>query len=165
MYVIKIIVVLFFVLSSLLHKSWHFTIFHSVSASELISFLVFDDCVWIRSSGAFSYIFLLFPLAHCHFLSGPLGQMLTEDAHEWWMMTGGLSGANRMHNTASIQQFQSSSPETWCSFYITLLEDLPPAGHQDHLKWKSTAKQLSGMYFYLESLRRVFWWVLEWSAK
>lgn len=61
---------------------------------------------------------------------------LTDNAHEWWMMTGGLSGANGMHNTACRQRFLPSALNTCCSYCTISAEDLPTADNCDGLKWK-----------------------------
>lgn len=112
---------------------------------QLFLFLIYSSdllMVALRMSQALCYVSLRFfsPLSLHLFLSGPLGHLLECEAdrqcHEWWMMTGGLSGANRMHNTACRQWFLPSALSTCCSYCIISVEDLPWAHNCDRLKWK-----------------------------
>lgn len=80
---------------------------------------------------------LFLPLSLCQVLLAICWSVkLTDNAHEWWMMTGGLSGANRMHNTACRQRFLPFALNTCCSYCIISVEDLPTADNCDSLKWK-----------------------------
>lgn len=145
-------------------------IFHSVSVSDLISFLVFDDCVWIRPSGAFSYIFLLFSLAHCHSLSGPLGHRLKcwqtmPMNDEWWLEVclvpaeciiqhrySNRSPPQQKHGAVSVSHYWKICPK------------------QDSRTTQSGNQPQCWMLFWVgvlneAALQRVFWWVLKWSCQ
>lgn len=56
-------------------------------------------------------------------------------------MTAGLSGANRMHNTACRQRFLPFALNTCCSYCIISVEDLPTADNCDSLKWNPAKEE------------------------